>query len=93
MLPGVIMDKDTNEKLERLINDIGSVPLPQRDKLMELANKTGKCHKQLTESISRLQGSLDGLRLSVKYLIFDLEATRRENVELKKSLDEDDNKK
>ena len=93
MLPGVIMDKDTNEKLEQLINDIGGVPLPQRDKLIELANKTGKCHKQLTESISRLQGSLDGLRLSVKYLIFDLEATRRENVELKKSLDEDDNNK
>jgi len=92
MLPGVVMDKDTNEKLERLINDIDSVPLPQRDKLMELANKTGKCHKQLTESISRLQASLDGLRLSVKYLIFDLEATRRENVELKKSLDEGNNK-
>ena len=86
------MSKDADEKLEQLIKDIGSVPLPQRDKLLELANRTSKSHKQLTESIARLQSSLDGLRLSVKYLVFDLEATRRENHELKKSLDDGKNK-
>lgn len=86
------MSKNPDEKLEQLIKDISSVPLPQRDKLLELANRTSKCHKQLTESIVRLQGSLDGLRLSVKYLVFDLEATRRENRELKKSLEDGKNK-
>ena len=86
------MNKGADEKLEQLIKDISSVPLPQRDKLLELANRTSKCHKQLTESIARLQSSLDGLRLSVKYLVFDLEATRRENHELKKSLDDGEGK-
>lgn len=86
------MSKDADEKLEQLIKDISSVPLPQRDKLIELANRTSKSHKQLTESIARLQSSLDGLRLSVKYLVFDLEATRRENHELKKSLGDGKNK-
>ena len=86
------MSKDADEKLEQLIKDISSVPLPQRDKLIELANRTSKSHKQLTESIARLQSSLDGLRLSVKYLVFDLEATRRENHELKKSLNDDESK-
>ncbi len=51
--------KDMNDKLEKLINDISAVQLPQRDKLLDMAKKTGKCHKQLTESIGRLQGSLD----------------------------------
>ena len=79
---------NADKKLEELINDINNVPLPQREKLMDLARKTDKYHQQLKDSIGKLQGSLDCLRLSVKYLIFDLEATRRENAKLKKSLDE-----
>ena len=35
-----------------------------------------------------LQESLDYLRLSIKYLVFDLEATRRENSYLRKMLEE-----
>lgn len=82
------MDSNADRKLEELINDINDVPLPQREKLLELARKTDQCHRQLKDSITRLQGSLDCLRLSVKYLIFDLEATRRENAKLKKSLND-----
>ena len=33
----------------------------------------------MRQTIGELQESLDYLRLSVKYLVFDLEATRREN--------------
>ena len=62
------MNDGADEKLEQLIKDISSVPLPQRDKLLELANRTSKCHKQLTESIARLQNSLDGLRF---YIFFN----------------------
>ncbi len=38
--------------------------------------------------MSSLQDSLDYLRLSIKYLLFDLEATRRENNYLRKMLEE-----
>ena len=38
----------------------------------------------LSQSIEELQESLDYLRLSVKYLVFDLEATRRENTYLRR---------
>ena len=41
--------------------------------------------------LTELQVSLDALRLGLKYLIFDLEATRRENDDLRKKL-EDRNK-
>jgi hypothetical protein len=43
-------------------------------------------HQQLQTTAAALQGSLDSLRVSVKYLIFDLEATRRENASLKQQL-------
>lgn len=33
----------------------------------------------LADSVARLQAAVDQLRLRVKYLVFDLEATRREN--------------
>lgn len=44
--------------------------------------------------MSELQESLDYLRLSVKYLVFDLEATRRENAYLRRLIEQsnrDDN--
>ena len=75
-------------KLNELVKEIGSIPAPQRDKLISLAKQTSKSHKQLRKSVSNLQESLDYLRVSIKYLIFDLEATRRENVDLKKLLED-----
>jgi hypothetical protein len=38
-----------------------------------------------------LQESIDFVRLSIKYMLFDLEATRRENQELRRLLDENQN--
>ncbi len=75
-------------KLNELVQEIGSIPGPQRDKLITLVRQTGDAHKKLRKSVGTLQESLDYLRVSIKYLIFDLEATRRENSELKKLLEE-----
>ena len=86
------MDEATFEKrLNELVSEIGSMPTSQRKKLIILAEKTRKCHKQLKKSVNNLQESLDYLRVSIKYLLFDLEATRRENTYLRKLL-EDNNR-
>lgn len=83
------MDETAFEaRLNELIREIGSIPVPQRNKLVELAKKTHECHKKLEKSINGLQDSLDYLRVSIKYMLFDLEATRRENNYLKKLLEE-----
>lgn len=76
------------KKLDELVNEIGSMPAPQKKKLIALAEKTRKCHKKLKENVDHLHESLDYLRISVKYLLFDLEATRRENTYLKKLLED-----
>ena len=44
--------------------------------------------ERLRATVNTLQESLDYLRLSIKYLVFDLEATRRENTYLRKMLEE-----
>jgi len=76
------------QRINELVKEIGSMPTPNKERLIKLAKSTGECQKNLKQNVQRLQDSLDCLRVSVKYLVFDLEATRRENESLKKALGE-----
>ncbi len=75
-------------KLSELVAEIGTLPADQRDKLAMLAEETKVRHQELKKTVTNLQESIDFLRLSIKYLLFDLEATRRENSYLRKMLDQ-----
>lgn len=77
-----------NEKLNELLSKDGSVPPTQHEKVVHLTRKSKDFNDQLQQKLNTLQQSLDYLRLSVKYLIFDLEATRRENAELRKRIND-----
>ena len=81
------MDESVFEKrLNELVEEMGEVPSPQRQKIVTLARQAADNQKKLKESVDRLQESLDYLRVSVKYLLFDLDATRREKNALEKLL-------
>lgn len=83
------MDENTfQKKLAELVKEIGNLPDEDREKLEALATQTKERHAKLRQTVTSLQESLDYLRLSVKYLLFDLEATRRENGYLRKMLEE-----
>ncbi|MFQ5430455.1 MAG: hypothetical protein ACE5E1_09120 [Phycisphaerae bacterium] len=83
------MDERTfHMSLTELLNEMGALPEPERTKLETLAKKTKQRHDKLKETVGNLQDSIDYLRLSIKYLLFDLEATRRENNYLRKILEE-----
>lgn len=77
-------ETDFQAKLGELISQIDELPTGQRDELRKLAEETKHRHEKIRATIRGLQDSLDYLRLSVKYLVFDLEATRRENDYLRK---------
>ena len=88
---GVMMNEETfQHKLAELVAEIGTLPEDERQKLEMLAEQTKARHKQLKETVSNLQESIDFLRLSIKYLLFDLEATRRENGYLRKMLEDNE---
>ena len=76
-------------KLNELLQEIGSLPESERAKLESLAQETKERHEKLKKTVGGLQDSIDYLRLSIKYLLFDLEATRRENNYLRKILEEE----
>jgi hypothetical protein len=77
-------------KLNELVQEIGTVPSPERKKLISWTKKAGIYQKHIKNSADALQESLDYLRVSIKYILFDLEATRRENAYLKKLLGDKD---
>ena len=76
------------DKLNELVKEFGGLADPQQKKLARLAKQAQDNRKQLEKSVNSLQESLDYLRICIKYQIFDLEATRRENKYLKELLGE-----
>src|SRR3989304_5859492 len=78
------MDEKTfHEKLLDLIEQIKRFPEAKRESLEMLAGELGKKYEDLRKSLVMLQDTLDSLRLNVKYLLFDLEATKKENIALR----------
>lgn len=64
--------------IETLENQIKSLDIPERGCMLELVGKIKEAHQRRRRIIELIQGALQQLRLDMKYLIFDLEATRRE---------------
>lgn len=85
-------EQEFQAKLGELIKQIGDLPEGDRERLTKLAGETKDRHDKMRTTLAGLQDSLDYLRLSVKYLVFDLEATRRENQYLRKMLERQSNK-
>lgn len=81
-------EQEFQSRLGDLINQIQKLPEGQRAPLEKLASETAARHDKVKKTIADLQESLDYLRLSIKYLVFDLEATRRENQYLRKLLEQ-----
>ncbi|MEL7238945.1 MAG: transcriptional regulator [Planctomycetota bacterium] len=74
--------------MHTLLSEIDTLPADEQHRLREVAEATRQRHVQLKQTIGKLQETLDFLRLSVKYLVFDVEATRRENDYLRKMLEQ-----
>jgi len=84
----VMDESNLEDKLNELVKEFGDATDPQHRKLAQLAKQAQVNRKKLEKSIDSLQESLDYLRVCIKYQVFDLEATRRENEYLRKLLEE-----
>ncbi|MBI3410292.1 MAG: transcriptional regulator [Planctomycetes bacterium] len=76
------------EELLELRNHLGALPLHWREKLVPLCERVGQFSRLQGKLVKIAQDAVDQLQLDVKYLLFDLEATRRERDELRQILDE-----
>ena len=79
-------DSDFNKKLFEILKETESFSEPNQEKIIKLTRKSRENHEKIQQKLNNLHQSLDYLRLGIKYLIFDLEATRRENADLRKRI-------
>ena len=75
-------------KLSELMKKIKQLPEEERPTLERLAEEAKRRRERIQSAVGELQESLDYLRLTIKYLVFDLEATRRENTYLRKLVEQ-----
>ena len=78
-------DKTIEKQIDEIVNQFCTVPRIKRSKFGKFGISRSKNSKTL--DVDTVQDSLEYLRISVKYILFDLEATRRENRYLRKILD------
>lgn len=82
------MDEMTfQQKMQDLMARIKELPETTDPATTDAAEAISERRARIKTSVGELQESLDYLRLSVKYLVFDLEATRRENRYLRRMLE------
>ena len=84
-------ETEFQKRLTELMAEIEALPEGERDRLRKLAEETKGRHEEIKQSVKTLQESIDFLRLGIKYMVFDLEATRRENGYLRKMLEQGPN--
>ncbi len=83
------MDEQTFQaKISELMDKISKLPEEERGRLEHLVDEARRGRERIQASVGELQESLDHLRLCIKYLVFDLEATRRENAYLRRLVEE-----
>ena len=64
------------------------LPEAFRQKLLPLCEKVGQISRLQSRMVRIAQDAVDQLQFDVKYLVFDLEATRRERDEYRQQLEE-----
>ena len=74
------------QQFSSLLDRISDLPQRERSMLMGLAEETHQQETEMGRHLEALSQSIDSMRLCVKYLVFDLEATRRENTSLRRML-------
>jgi len=81
-LPGEIVN---------LAHAIEQLPMPYRDQMTPLMVRVMESARRRRRILNMVQEALSQLRLDMKYLIFDLEATRRERDSYREQLGQQNN--
>ena len=81
------INDETPVELQELARAIESLPARYRDAVAPALQRVVDCSTRRRRILNLVQEALSQLRLDMKYLIFDLEATRRERDQYKAQLD------
>ncbi len=80
--------QEVPSELVELVDAIQSLPSPARDQVEAALERVVDSTRRRRRILSLVQDALSQLRLDMKYLMFDLEATRRERDDYRRQLEE-----
>ena len=81
-------DQLPNE-IEELLSALEALPAEHRTRIEPIVKRVVASTKRRRRILNLVQDALSQLRLDMKYLMFDLEATRRERDTYREQLEED----
>jgi hypothetical protein len=76
------------DKVGELLSAVQRLPAEQKAPAVDLTRVSSSEPSTMRRDMAALEESLDQVRLAIKYLVFDLEATKRENHLLRDMLGE-----
>ncbi|WP_164101801.1 transcriptional regulator [Candidatus Laterigemmans baculatus] len=79
---------ETPVELNELIQAVNALPARYRESLQPSLSRVVECSTRRRRILNLVQEALSQLRLDMKYLVFDLEATRRERDEYRQRIEE-----
>ena len=79
---------DVPREVLDLVDAIHTLPVEQRQVIEPFLSRVIDSNRRRRRILMLVQDALSQLRLDMKYLAFDLEATRRERDEFRRKLDE-----
>jgi len=86
------IDQPENNEVPREIADLAvaihQLPVEHREKVDPFLNTVIESAKRRRRILNLVQDALSQLRVDMKYLMFDLEATRRERDDYRRQLEE-----
>ena len=85
----VVATDEIPKDMQELAFEIEALPAPYRARLAPVLNRVVEGTKRRRRILTLVQEALSQLRLDMKYLVFDLEATRRERDAYKQGVEED----
>ena len=86
----LVVDKSSElpADVRQLMSTVAGLPAVHREKLEPALMRVAASTKRRRRILSLVQDALSQLRLDMKYLMFDLEATRRERDTYREQLEE-----
>jgi hypothetical protein len=85
-----VVPTDSNEvpkEIAELVAVLDELPDEIRDRISPAMNRVVETTKRRRRILNLVQEALSQLRLDMKYLVFDLEATRRERDDYRRQID------
>lgn len=77
---------ETPVELKELIQAVNALPTRYRETLQPSLSRVIECSTRRRRILNLVQEALSQLRLDMKYLVFDLESTRRERDEYRQRI-------